>query len=624
MTPYDKNGHGYGAGNNDLDKAIEIGKRASAHGMKLLVDFHYSDFWADPGRQVVPKAWANMNLTEKSTALYQYTKDSLQKLRAAGVSVGMVQIGNETTSSGLAGEAGEGRYALYAAGSKAVREVDPSVLVAIHLTNPDKTDTILNYAQELANHQIDYDVFATSYYSFWHGSLDNLTYVLKTVADNYGKKTLVAETSYAYTLEDGDGQQNVIRNKNQLTVGGYPASVQGQSHVLRDVIDATNKAGSSALGVFYWEPAWTPVSQKGKEANLPIWEQYGSGWAFSYAIGYDPNVNQTNYGGSEWDNQALFDFTGKALPSLATFKYVYTGLNTNLEYDKNEDTAVQESLLSNYSFEEEDMSAYTFNDFIKRRQDTPKTGKYAMNFYHANGDYQTGLEQSLTLPAGTYHFSVQIQGGDTNGSEDIYAFAHSSGLDIQSKKVKLSGWSNWQTAELSFTLTKESQVSLGVSVKVNSGAWGTIDDLILTKSKVVDKTKLVAAITSSKELLKHKEKYSSESILQLNQQLEQAQKIVDKADASQTEVDKVLVALETAQQALVPKKNKNNVVTTDSSTTEKKSQNDNHGSDDKEPEKNKDEKVLPKTGTTFTHLEVIGVVIFTLLVILYTQKKVNN
>ena len=121
------------------------------------------------------------------------------------------------------------------------------------------------------------------------------------------------------------------------------------------------------------------------------------------------------------------------MPSLATFKYVYTGLNTNLKYDKNEEAELQESLLSNSSFEEEDLSDYTFNDFIKRRQDTPKTGKYAMNFYNGANDYTTGIERKITLPAGTYQFSAQIQGGDTNGSEDIYAFARAEAVNVQSQ-----------------------------------------------------------------------------------------------------------------------------------------------------------------------------------------------
>ncbi len=89
--PYDANGNGYGGGNNDLKKAIQIGKRATANGMKLLADFHYSDFWADPAKQKAPKAWANLNFEDKKTALYQYTKQSLEAMKAAGINVGMVQ-----------------------------------------------------------------------------------------------------------------------------------------------------------------------------------------------------------------------------------------------------------------------------------------------------------------------------------------------------------------------------------------------------------------------------------------------------------------------------------------------------------------------------------------------------
>ena len=78
-----------------------------------------------------------------------------------------------------------------------------------------------------------------------------------------------------------------------------------------------------------------------------------------------------------------------------------------------------------------------------------------MNFYNGANDYTTGIERKITLPAGTYQFSAQIQGGDTNGSEDIYAFARAEAVNVQSEKVKLAGWSNWQTAKLNFTLTKE-------------------------------------------------------------------------------------------------------------------------------------------------------------------------
>ena len=103
VDPFDGAGNGYGGGNCNIDTAVEIGKRATKYGMKLLVNFHYSDFWADPGKQMAPKAWQGMDIETKAEALYQYTAESLNKLKEAQVDVGMVQIGNETNGA-LCGE----------------------------------------------------------------------------------------------------------------------------------------------------------------------------------------------------------------------------------------------------------------------------------------------------------------------------------------------------------------------------------------------------------------------------------------------------------------------------------------------------------------------------------------
>ena len=103
VDPYDGSGRGYGGGNCDIGTALAIGKRATRYGMKLLVDFHYSDFWADPGKQMVPKAWVGMEIDEKADALNRYTTDCLRQLKDAKVDVGMVQLGNETNGS-LCGE----------------------------------------------------------------------------------------------------------------------------------------------------------------------------------------------------------------------------------------------------------------------------------------------------------------------------------------------------------------------------------------------------------------------------------------------------------------------------------------------------------------------------------------
>ncbi|WP_286057945.1 arabinogalactan endo-1,4-beta-galactosidase [Bacillus mojavensis] len=322
--PYNAHGNGYGGGNNDVQKAIQIGKRATANGMKLLADFHYSDFWADPAKQKVPKAWGNLSFEAKKAKLYTFTKQSLQAMVREGIDIGMVQVGNETTGA-IAGETDWKKMSqLFNEGSRAVREINRDILVALHFTNPETPGRYSYIAETLNKNKVDYDVFASSYYPFWHGTLHNLSSVLKAVADTYGKKVMVAETSYTYTAEDGDGHENTAPKSSQTLP--YPISVQGQANAVRDVMDAVAKTGTAGLGVFYWEPAWIPVGPKTQlEKNKTIWETYGSGWAASYAAEYDPEDAGKWYGGSAVDNQALFDFNGRPLPSLQVFKYAETG-----------------------------------------------------------------------------------------------------------------------------------------------------------------------------------------------------------------------------------------------------------------------------------------------------------
>ncbi len=151
--PYTSDGRGYGGGNNEINTAVQIGKRAAKYGMKLLVDFHYSDFWADPGKQKAPKLWSNMSVSDKCDALYKYTLGCLRTLRDEGANIGMVQIGNETTM-GIAGEnSWQNMAMLYNAGSQAVRDFSSDVKVVIHYTNPENS-----YIKTLADFLHDYNV----------------------------------------------------------------------------------------------------------------------------------------------------------------------------------------------------------------------------------------------------------------------------------------------------------------------------------------------------------------------------------------------------------------------------------------------------------------------------------
>jgi len=332
--PYDKDGNGYGGGNSDVAKAAEIGARAAKYGMRLLVDFHYSDLWADPAKQFAPKEWAHLTIADKEKALYDFTKESLNTILEAGADVGMVQIGNEI-NNGMAGETDWDRVCpLLEQGSKAVREVaserQQDIQIAVHFTNIEDYDQTMFYAQTLADAGLDYDVFGVSYYAYWHGTMDNMTAVLKDVKKTFGKETLVLETSYCYTLEDGDGFDNSVGEDDLLPE--YAASVQSQANCVRDVIAAASDA--SALGVFYWEGAWIPVGTPDQLAeNEKKWEQYGSGWASSYAVKYDKDDAGQYYGGCAWDNQAMFDGTGHPLASLDVFKYVNYGTKCEQKVD---------------------------------------------------------------------------------------------------------------------------------------------------------------------------------------------------------------------------------------------------------------------------------------------------
>ena len=335
--PYDAAGNGYGGGNCDLDNAIQIGQRATKYGMKLLVDFHYSDFWADPGKQMVPKAWQGMKLEEKSTALYDYTLSSLQKLKAAGVNVGMVQIGNETNGTMCGETKWPNVTTLMSAGSRAVREVFPDALVAIHFANPENAESYASYGNNLDYYGVDYDVFASSYYPYWHGTLENLTAVLTAINQKFGKKVMVMETSYAYTDQDTDFNGNTI---SDTTVKSYPFTVQGQATHVRNVIDTVAHI-PGGMGVCYWEGTWITVGQSSWEENSQKWEQFGSGWASSYAAGYDPDDAGKYYGGNAVDNQAMFGPNGKPLESLKVFNLVRYGNTPTPVADALEDTVLE-------------------------------------------------------------------------------------------------------------------------------------------------------------------------------------------------------------------------------------------------------------------------------------------
>ena len=415
-NPYDENNNGFGGGNNDLAKAVTMGKLATDAGMRVMIDFHYSDFWTDPGKQKSPRAWEGMSIEDKATALYDFTKSSLQTLKDSGVDVGMVQVGNET-NNGIAGETDfTNMCRLFSSGSKAVREIFSSAKVVLHFTDPGKVD-YSTVASKLNDNNVDYDVFASSYYPFWHGSLDNLKTNLNKVATNYNKEVIVAETSYLVTDEDYDGHENYAPKSGQSLP--YTSSVQGQVDSVTDIMKTVSEVDSGkGIGVMYWEPAWIGVgnaynddgslSEEKLAANRALWERDGSGWASSYSAAYDPVDAGKWYGGCAVDNQGMFDNTGHPLASLRLFGLVGTGATAERkalsvtksqrkEYAINAKVDYPETVTVFFNDRTTENVAVEWSEDAKDKVITSKSGTYTVNGTVTVGDQVFSTEYIIVI-----------------------------------------------------------------------------------------------------------------------------------------------------------------------------------------------------------------------------------
>ena len=312
--PYDENGNPYGAGTNDIDKTIELSKRAKAHDMGILLDLHYSDFWADPGKQIVPKAWRGKNVKELEEAVYDFTLETMKRLHDEGVPPTMVQVGNEITNGLLWPydlKPNFDEIALFInAGIRAVRTIDKNVPIMIHLDNGGLNEMYVEWFDNFVKRGEDFDIIGLSYYPFWHGTLDELSFNMKDMAKRYGKKIVVAEVSMGFSMEDyrsyegrpADELKGMATRPDLLEKLTYPMSKQGQANFMLDVMNRIKEV-EGGLGFFYWEPGWIPVP--------------GCGWATEAALEF---TGEKGPGGNEWANQALFDYDGNTLPALSTIK----------------------------------------------------------------------------------------------------------------------------------------------------------------------------------------------------------------------------------------------------------------------------------------------------------------
>lgn len=317
LDPKDEAGNSYGAGHNDLATMLQIGKRVTEAGFSVLLNLHYSDFWADPGKQIKPKAWADLGIEELVGAVYIYTKETLETFLAAGINVQMVQVGNEITNGLLWPEGKLPEYEncarLISAGIRACRDVNPLLKVMIHLDNGGNNELYRRWFDNYFRFGTeDFDCIGMSYYPFWHGSLKCLEDNMNDIAARYHKDIYIAEVSMGFTMEDyaeyeglqADERKGYATKRELVEKIDYPMTSDGQRLFMLDFMNrVAHVAEGRGKGFFWWEPAWIPIP--------------GSGWATEASLDY---MNDPGPCGNEWANQCLFDYDGNVNSALKAIR----------------------------------------------------------------------------------------------------------------------------------------------------------------------------------------------------------------------------------------------------------------------------------------------------------------
>ncbi|MBP3542876.1 MAG: glycosyl hydrolase 53 family protein, partial [Lachnospiraceae bacterium] len=249
-----------------LRHTLAMARRIKAQGMSFLLDFHYSDFWADPGQQKKPRAWENLTGEALEEAVYTFTKETLEVLKAEGVMPDMVQIGNEIRS-GLLFPDGElpnvdGMVRLVNAGIRGARAVagEEEMQIMIHLDQGGRYLFIKDWFDKAFAHGLeDFDIIGLSYYPFWHGTFMDLKQTMEQLVKDFGKPIIVAETAHAWCKST-----NGFIDEAQERIAGIPATPQGQKKVLDMVMNiAASLPDKKGMGMYYWEPLCVPKGGEG-------------------------------------------------------------------------------------------------------------------------------------------------------------------------------------------------------------------------------------------------------------------------------------------------------------------------------------------------------------------------
>lgn len=467
VDPYDANGNAYGGGNNDYATTLALAQRAKNLGMGILIDFHLSDFWADPANQIKPKAWENLTYSQLQTTVYNYMKTTLNNFASAGIVPDMVQVGNEISAGILyedgqivvngtedfSGLAGLLEYAI--AGVRDSSAANTKIILHLDMGGQNSLYTWFFRGLLTESPNLDFDVFGLSYYPMWHGTMEGLQYNLNYLANTYNKEVCVVETAYAWTTEDGDGVGNVFIEGDEET-GGYEASTDGQFEFMNDLETVLlNVPNDLGIGFFYWEPEWVPV-------------QDGT-YATSAGVAYK---NDTVTPSNTWDNMTLFDFNGNALSSIKVLNQPTENLLSNISFEA--DNAVTSSPSSWNVWLDNSVPTGT----VKTEYGNAYDGNYKVTFWD-DDDYTCSIYKTFTnIPNGTYQFTIWAM---SNGGQDtLQMYAKNYGGTEIDTAITTSDV-NWNMFSIDEITVTNNTLEIGVYAVANANDWCNLDLAILRK-----------------------------------------------------------------------------------------------------------------------------------------------
>jgi arabinogalactan endo-1,4-beta-galactosidase len=268
-------------GDCGLPQVIALAKRCKKAGLQILLDFHYSDTWADPAHQITPRAWKDLDAAGLTKAVHDFTLESLKKMDAAGVRPDMVQVGNEVTG-GMLWPLGkydkfDNLAAFLRAGLFAVKEVSPSIITMVHIDRGGDVKSAHWFYSELKKRKVEYDLIGLSYYPWWQGTLTKLATNLEALSSTFGKDIVVVETAYPWTIKPDSAAKGRIAGDAAKLLPPFPASPQGQADFLKkltEVVAAT--PNGHGVGVVYWAPDWLETKVHSPWDNLTWYDTKGN------------------------------------------------------------------------------------------------------------------------------------------------------------------------------------------------------------------------------------------------------------------------------------------------------------------------------------------------------------